>query len=128
MLRVKVIKNNQRFFVEPTGLTEDENFANTRTYELLADLCFFVDNELRTVSIGRKGIRRERNFFEVTLVGKEQLDRIYSLQQDQTLKMVLWTCFGRGPMRRYAPAKDTLSSLIKSGLVTKGSIPTPKRK
>lgn len=119
------LKPNQRMYIEPHDESPDNTFANTRTYELLADLCKFVDNEMLTKRIGRRDRSKERNFFEVTFVGGEQLARAWKLQQTKSLPITLWVRFGRGPMMRYTPDKPDLSKLLRSGLVTKGT--TPKK-
>lgn len=97
------LKPNQRMFIEPLDLFPDYNFANTRIYELLADHCKFVDNEILTAKTGRKGHTKEHNFFEVTFVSQESLAKAYKHQQDGTLRIQLWVRQGQGPYMRYVP-------------------------
>ena len=119
---------NQRFFIEPCDPSTDSTLANARITEMLLDLCEFVELEMVTKNLGRKGRTRERNFYEVTFVGGEQLAKAYMYQQTKAIPIILWTCLGRGPMKRYVPEKVSLSELLKSGLIRGGVAPKTQLK
>lgn len=120
------LKPNQRMFVEPRDPSPNSTFANTRLYELLNDLGRAIERQTLTAEVGRTGHSKKRNFYEVTFVSPEQLAIIYKQQQTGSIPIVLWTRFGNGPLRRYAPDKQSLEKLLKSGLITKGKLPVKK--
>ena len=108
---------NERFFIEPQDITPESNFANTRTAEMLQDLCKFVDNEMHVFALGRPGSQKERRMYEVTFAGVLQLRKAYFRQTQKHLPLTLWTCRGNGPLRRYTPPtiRKNLQELLKRG-------------